>query len=93
MRQARDMNTEYQRRGMESTKIKNQDLTPDLLSSEAVSDDPDGQSIGDIESHGEQAAEALEKQSQAVIQALLDRSGDAGTGPDPVGEQRRVVNG
>lgn len=39
------------------------------------------------------AAEALEKQSQAVIQALLAGPVDAGTGPGPALEQLGVVNG
>jgi hypothetical protein len=36
-----------------------------------------------------QAAESLEKQSQSVIQALLDASGDKGLEPDPALEQHR----
>jgi hypothetical protein len=40
-----------------------------------------------------QAADSLEKQSQAVIQALLDGAGDKGSEPDPALEQLKAVSG
>lgn len=39
-----------------------------------------------------QAAESLEKQSEAVIQSLLDGAADSGTGPDPALGRLRAVN-
>jgi hypothetical protein len=40
-----------------------------------------------------QAAELLEKQSQAVVRALLEGSADLGAEPDPARKHLRVVNG